>query len=123
LGVLLARSGQLEEARDLLKQSLRVNPATQSWANLAKVHARLNEPQLAQLAKAEFIRTAQLPARVAPEIQWKPMEQFNAEAPIEFHNSVAAKPDSTTGDQSARSNQKADQEKSKSLGQKLKDLF
>jgi tetratricopeptide (TPR) repeat protein len=54
LGVLLARFGQLEEARQTLIQSLSVRPMPEAWHNLAVVHERLGEYAMAQLARNEF---------------------------------------------------------------------
>jgi hypothetical protein len=53
LGVLYARYGQLAQARQLLLYSLRVHPHTQGWQNLATVHRRLGETDLARLADHE----------------------------------------------------------------------
>jgi len=58
LGVLMAHLGELNQAQELLKQSLRIQPTAKSWENLAKLHQRMNEPQLAQLAFAEQQRMA-----------------------------------------------------------------
>jgi hypothetical protein len=53
LGVLLAQSGRLEEARGLLLHSVRVSPQRVTWHNLAAVHARLGETRLAEQARAQ----------------------------------------------------------------------
>jgi len=53
LGVLLARQGQLEEAKRLLIHSVTLSPRRETWTNLATVHQRLGEARLAQLAASE----------------------------------------------------------------------
>ena len=53
LGVLLARYGQLEDARRLLLLSVSVHPQVETWHNLAAVHRRLGEADLAQRAESE----------------------------------------------------------------------
>ena len=71
LGVLLARQGNLEEAKRLLIHSVTLSPRRETWTNLATVHQRLGESQLAQLAAAEakllVERTA--PASASPLIR------------------------------------------------------
>ncbi len=52
LAVLLGETGHLEEARQLLLQSVSVMPHAVTWRNLASVHERLGERQLAQQARA-----------------------------------------------------------------------
>lgn len=53
LGVLIARQGQLEDAKRLLIQSVTLSPRRETWTNLATVHQRLGETRLAQLAATE----------------------------------------------------------------------
>ncbi len=53
LGVLLARYGQLDEARRALIHSVSTRPHAQGWQNLAVVHRRLGETELAKLAENE----------------------------------------------------------------------
>jgi hypothetical protein len=54
LGVLYARYGQLSQARQLLVQSVMIHPHRQGWQNLAVIHRRLGEIDLAQRAAAEI---------------------------------------------------------------------
>ncbi|MFV1967473.1 MAG: hypothetical protein ACC628_18755 [Pirellulaceae bacterium] len=54
LGVLLARFGQLEEARSVLQHSATMRPVAETWHNLSKVHERLGETNLAQRARYEL---------------------------------------------------------------------
>ncbi len=58
LGVLLAREGRFEEARDWLRHSARVRPQTETWHNLAVVHASLGETQLAAAARSASVTLA-----------------------------------------------------------------
>ena len=53
LGVLLARFGQLPAARQALLHSVTLQPHVEGWHNLATVHQRLGEPDLAKLAASE----------------------------------------------------------------------
>jgi tetratricopeptide (TPR) repeat protein len=53
LGVLLARYGQWTEARRALLHSVTIQPHVEGWHNLAAVHRRLGETELAQLAENE----------------------------------------------------------------------
>jgi len=54
LGVLYARYGQLPQARHLLVQSVTIHPHRHGWQNLAVVHRRLGEIDLAQRAENEL---------------------------------------------------------------------
>lgn len=73
LAVLLARQGQLERARDLLQASLMVHQQPHVWRNLAAVHERLGQAQLAALARGESAamasRAAAAPAPSPREVQ------------------------------------------------------
>jgi tetratricopeptide (TPR) repeat protein len=53
LGVLLAKHGQWELAKQFFLQSLRTQPDPSTWQNLAAVHLQLGERDLAQLAEQE----------------------------------------------------------------------
>ena len=94
LGALMAKTGQLEQARELFKQSLRVQQHPTTWKNLAAIHAKLGEHQLARLASEEYTRSLSqaLPA-ATQSIQWidnAAFNQLNENAP---HVSVAEAPD------------------------------
>lgn len=54
LGVLLARYGQLQDAKTLLQQSVTTRSHAEGWQNLAIVHKRLGENELATLAEQEL---------------------------------------------------------------------
>jgi tetratricopeptide (TPR) repeat protein len=71
LGVLLAGSGQLEQAREMLMESVAMSPQPVIWRNLATVHARMGERQLAEQAQqnANALRQAN-PESKAPPVEW-----------------------------------------------------
>jgi tetratricopeptide (TPR) repeat protein len=54
LGVLYAQFGQLEDARRLLVISVNLSPRKETWHNLAIVHERLGEADLARKARYEL---------------------------------------------------------------------
>jgi tetratricopeptide (TPR) repeat protein len=115
LGVLLARAGQLEEAKLLFKQSLRCKATPQTWRNLAKVHARLGEKNLADLARSEYDRLLRSPIDANDgRIQWVNAQRFNATAPLPTHKMATESPAKPAS---------SGQKESKSIGQRLKDLF
>ncbi len=65
LGVLYARYGQLAEARQLLVHSVNLHPHVEGWHNLAVVHRRLGETDLAERAEAERLQLAQKATKTA----------------------------------------------------------
>ena len=91
LGVLLARSGRLEQAKLLFERSLMAQPTVRTWQNLAEAHRRLGEVDYANQAtnEVQMLASGQLPAAQS-NIQWKPVNQFNADAPIEFNQQRVA---------------------------------
>ena len=93
LGVLLARSGRLEQSKLLFERSLMSQPTVRTWQNLAEAHRRLGETNFANQATREvqLLASGQLPASQS-NIQWKPIDQFNADAPVEFNQRVAQLP-------------------------------
>jgi tetratricopeptide (TPR) repeat protein len=84
LGVLLAQCGQLADARSLLLQSVSIRPHAEAWHNLAVVHRRLGEADLAQRAEHERDLAANQPgsARVTGEngVRWVDAKTFAASA-------------------------------------------
>ena len=92
LGVLLARSGQLDEAENLFKKSLQIRPAAETWQNLAKTHRRRGESELAQLAQTEFSIAAQIDAAESnsSQITWLPQQAFSEVASADFYESATA---------------------------------
>jgi tetratricopeptide (TPR) repeat protein len=104
LGVLLARYGQLDEARSVLLHSVSLEPDATTWHNLAVVHRKLNEPGLAERAESE----AQLAARPVGSsgaagtssaggvVQWVSPQAFAGNRPVETRRPSAraeARPD------------------------------
>jgi tetratricopeptide (TPR) repeat protein len=77
LGVLVAQQGRLEEARDLLVRCVATAPHPTTWHNLAAVHARLGEAQLAAQAQAQ---ADALPkprgSRATPNVEWLDPQTF-----------------------------------------------
>lgn len=53
LGVLLARYGQLEDAKQALLQGVKASPRPEIWQNLASVHQTLGEVEMARRASIE----------------------------------------------------------------------
>jgi hypothetical protein len=82
LGVLYARYGQLAEARQLLVHSVTVHPHVEGWHNLAVVHRRLGETDLAQRAQAEQQFLVQKPTKSAESagntVRWVDPKTFAA---------------------------------------------
>jgi tetratricopeptide (TPR) repeat protein len=81
LGVLLARYGQLQEARRALVHSVSTRPHAQGWQNLTVVHRRLGETELARLAENERDLLAKNPSAATPAgadqfIQWVDPQTF-----------------------------------------------
>lgn len=78
LGVLLARFGQLPAARAVLQHALTVAPTAESWHNLAVVHQRLGEVDLARLAQQQCEQLAgpQGPVPSPVSVEWLTAEQF-----------------------------------------------
>jgi len=89
LGVLLARYGQLEDARRLLLHSVSQHPQVETWQNLAAVHRRLGEGDLARRADAErdllAKQTGSAEARkVGDLVRWVDPPTFAASGPKEI---------------------------------------
>ena len=75
LAVLLAKTGRLDQAKNLLLHSLKIQQVPQAWENLAFIHQQLGENQLAQLASNEFQRMMNSPPSTQ-QINWVAPEQF-----------------------------------------------
>lgn len=72
LGVLLAREGRFEEARDWLRHSAGLKPQSETWHNLAVVHENLGETQLAAAARTTSLTLARRQGQAAgPQVQVK----------------------------------------------------
>lgn len=77
LGVLLAKHGLWEPAKEAFLQSLRVHSDASAWQNLTAIHLKLGEHDLAQLADHERRLLLNLPSSGttstvggAPTVQW-----------------------------------------------------
>lgn len=86
LGVLYAQFGQLPEAKRLLLQSASLRPRKETWQNLAVVHDRLGEVELAKKARFEMqLVERQMPARATSRsglsVDWVDASQFADKAP------------------------------------------
>ena len=94
LGVLLANSGRLQESQEMLKRSLQIQQLPQAWKNLAVVHQRAGENQLAQLAQQEFLISSnqQSAGMVQDTIRWVEPTAFNQGTPLELRKSPAQPP-------------------------------
>jgi hypothetical protein len=83
LGVMLARFGQLPDARRLLLHSVTVHPHVEGWHNLAVVHQRLGEADLAVRAEHErdlVAKRAESPsvAKNPDAVRWVDAKTFAA---------------------------------------------
>jgi tetratricopeptide (TPR) repeat protein len=85
LGVLLANSGRLEDARRILESSVETCPHSTSWQNLAVVYRQLDLPELSeqaqrdqQLSRQREIarREAAAPGASDPRVSWLSSEEF-----------------------------------------------
>lgn len=66
LGVLLARDGRLDEARQILQLGVAVQPLPETWHNLAVVHERLGEFEQANRSRLEWQRATEATQRSSP---------------------------------------------------------
>lgn len=80
LGVLLAIFGRHNAAKSQLLRSLTVHPTADAWRNLAMVHERLGEHELAQKAHGEF----RLAGGQAPDGNSPPIPPITWVEPKEF---------------------------------------
>ena len=81
LGVLMARYGQLQEARRLLVHSVSIQPHVEAWHNLSVVHQRLGETDLATRAAHERELLAQRSpstSLASGNVQWVDAKTFAA---------------------------------------------
>ena len=71
LGVLFVECGRLEAARDMFIRSVSISPHPATWHNLAVVHGRLGETQLARQAQARADAAGKpSTSPSAPNVQW-----------------------------------------------------
>jgi tetratricopeptide (TPR) repeat protein len=108
LGVLYVRYGQLPQARQLLVQSVTLHPHRQGWQNLAVLHRRLGENDLAQRAEAEIQlldKQQGQPADANNMVRWVDTKTFAASGGGDANwpaAAVAAKPATTTAGSTRR---------------------
>ena len=81
LGVLFAAHEQWEDAKRVFLQSIRTYPLPQTWHNLAVVHERLGERDLAALARNELVALTQKSGRHVtsvggPMVHWVTPNEF-----------------------------------------------
>ena len=80
LGVLLARFGRYRDAKDALLHGAMSSPQPAAWHNLAVIHRKLGETQLAERAEQESKLAAQAarePAATGPHsVRWVDPETF-----------------------------------------------
>ena len=83
LGVLLAENGNLARSRELLAHSARLWPQAVTYRNLASVHLRLGEKELAEraLAKADELAKAGRTGEQSP-VRWVDPDTFASMAPV-----------------------------------------
>jgi tetratricopeptide (TPR) repeat protein len=82
LGVLYARYGQLDAAKEFLVASITSHPHVEGWQNLAAVHRRLGEMDLAKRAENERQLLASKPGAAAKHasstVHWVDSKTFAA---------------------------------------------
>jgi len=101
LGVIYARFGQLPEAKQFLIQSIAIRPHREGWHNLAVVHQRLGETDLARRAAAErqlVERQVGAVSGASDFVRWVDPKTFSATGggDVNWPAPVAAKPASNT---------------------------
>jgi tetratricopeptide (TPR) repeat protein len=93
LGVLLARFGNLHEARSVLLYSVSLYPLPETWQNLSVVHQRLGEADLAAQALANWQLALQQSGSQSSSqhaynrsmVQWVPPQAFAGQQPGSPH--------------------------------------
>ncbi|HWB11516.1 MAG TPA: hypothetical protein VG826_19960 [Pirellulales bacterium] len=106
LAVLEARWGQNATARSLLQYSVAILPHAAVWRNLAVVHQRLGETELAQLARREADLAGHREAVARPgnpqgivpsaDVQWLDSKEFAATSRTELDAQKPAPPAATS---------------------------
>ena len=104
LGVLLASRGELQQARDLLHRSIAIAPLRETWHNLAVVHSRLGENDLAAQAHSQWrlagrsptTLTGKSPSDSSP-VRWVNTRTFQSSATADgsLHRAVRPQPMTT----------------------------
>ncbi len=82
LGVVLAENGDWVHARNLFAHSVRISPHPATLRNLAIVHAKLGETQLAEQAMHQSLAMERAGhRRNGPSVQWVDPVTFASSAP------------------------------------------
>ena len=96
LGVLLAQFGQLQDARRVLLHSVTTRPHAEGWHNLAVVHERLGEAELARLATHEYQLASRQPGQPKTtgesRVQWVDARTFASSGSTEWPSPQPARP-------------------------------
>ena len=79
LAVLLAQTGRMQQAKNLLIHGLKVRRVPQAWENLAHIHQQLGENDLAQKAIIEYQLMMDAPP-TTHQITWVEPEAFAAQS-------------------------------------------
>ncbi len=120
LGVVLAENVQLEDAKVMIKQSLMVQQTPEAWSNLATIHERMGEYQLAEQAKRQYAVNVQNNTDSIPGVNdWVSPQQFDECVPMDVYESTAKKPETAT----INSKQIGEEGKSPKLIKKIKSWF
>lgn len=82
LGVLVAESGGLVRARELFVRSVSLSPQPATWRNLAIVHTRLGEKQLADAAGAQAVALERAGVTNTPAVKWVDPATFSRTVPV-----------------------------------------
>jgi hypothetical protein len=82
LGVLVADSGGLVRARELFVTSVSLSPQPATWRNLAVVHSRLGEKQLADAAGAQAVALERAGVTNSPAVKWVDPATFSRTVPV-----------------------------------------
>ena len=83
LGVILAQSGQLEDAKKILQHGLAVRPTIELWNNLAVVHEQSGDQRLANAARNEsqiLAQSSRAKTQTHAQVQWVAPEAFERNA-------------------------------------------
>lgn len=94
LGFLLAKSGDYAHARAMLQRAVASEPLAEAWHNLAIVHERLGETDLAAQARDRFtaIAAVQGGAGASPRVTWVAPETMKTPSTETFRSESTPSP-------------------------------
>jgi tetratricopeptide (TPR) repeat protein len=101
LGAILTGLGQLQEARRVLQHSVRTAANPDGWHNLAAVHHRLGETELAAQARSYRDQMTGGTAGPRPKVEWVSPEVFAGNQPADPGKAAAASTTVTSEHRSA----------------------